>query len=86
VQTLGAKCVGVEDAVTEDAGNSLGRLDDHLDMAEDEIRGIDAVLMAVEHTRAFGHWLHTQNMIVEFQDLCNFQRIALQLDVLYDRK
>ena len=47
---------------------------------------VDAVLMAVEHTRAFGHWLHTQNMIVEFQDLCNFQRIALQFDFLHDRK
>ena len=72
--------------MTEDAGNSLGRLGNHLGIAEHEIRGIGAVLMAVEQIWAFDHWSHTQNTIIDFQDLYNFQRIALQLDVLYDRK
>ena len=81
MQTLGANCVGVDavvtDAVVTDAVVT-GRLDDHLDMAEDEIRGIDVVLMAVGQVWAFGHWLHTQHMIVEFEDLCDFQRNAPQ--------
>ena len=86
VQTLGAKCVGVEAVVTEDAGNPSDRLDDHLDMAEDEIRGIDGALVAVGQVWAFVHWLHTQNMIVEFEDLCDFQRNAPQWAVHIDRK
>jgi hypothetical protein len=78
VQILGAKYVGAEDVV---AATPLGRLGNHR-----EIRGIDEVLMAVEHIRAFGHWLHTQNMIVEFEDLCDFQRNAPQWAVHIDRK
>jgi hypothetical protein len=86
VQTLGAKCVGVEGVVTEGVVTPYGRLGNHLGMVEDETRGIDAVLMAVEQVWAFVHWLHTQNTIIEFEDLCDFQRNAPQWAVHIDRK
>jgi hypothetical protein len=55
-------------------------------MAEDEIRGIDGAQVVVGQVWAFVHWLHTQNMIVEFEDLCDFQRNAPQWAVHIDRK